>query len=417
MKKKLIIALAFSISAFSFAQKKELKTVEKAIKKGNFAEAKTGLKQVEGMMSSMDDEMKSNYHYLNSVALFANGAGSMGDINRSFESIEKVDKKYHASDLKELKTTMYNDFLKKADKAYVAKNYKSASLMFERAYNVQKKDTSYLYNAALLATSVPDYDRALVLFEKLKTLNYTGIAKQYFATDKASGEEAVLNKQTRDLYVKAGSHTNPGERLLESKKPEIVKNIALIYISQDNSEKAIMAIKDARAENPDNVDLIIQEANIYLKLDDKAKFKELIEQALVKDPENPALHYNVGVVSMGNGDIDSAQESFEKVLSIEPSNTDAALNLSNVYIERGNAVISEMGKLGMSKSDEVKYEAFKVQKNDLFRKGAEVLTSFMSGNPEAKVSILTQLKNIYNALGNTAKSKEIEAKIESMSGN
>ena len=50
MKKQLIIALAFSISAFSFAQKKELKTAEKAIKNNNYAEAKVAIDQAEGLI-------------------------------------------------------------------------------------------------------------------------------------------------------------------------------------------------------------------------------------------------------------------------------------------------------------------------------------------------------------------------------
>ena len=53
MKKQLIIALAFSISAFSFAQKKELKSAEKAIKSNNFAEAKAALSQAEALMSAI----------------------------------------------------------------------------------------------------------------------------------------------------------------------------------------------------------------------------------------------------------------------------------------------------------------------------------------------------------------------------
>ena len=69
MKKQLIIALAFSISAFSFAQKKELKTVEKAIKNNNFAEAKTAVAQAEALLSAMDEKTKAKFYYLKGQAL------------------------------------------------------------------------------------------------------------------------------------------------------------------------------------------------------------------------------------------------------------------------------------------------------------------------------------------------------------
>ncbi len=416
MKKQIIIALALSISAFSFAQKKELKTVEKAIKSKNYAAAKDALKSAEGLLGSMDDDMKSKYYYLNGVALYADGKGSFEEVSKAFENFDKAKEGKYKSEVKNIESTMYNTFLTKGNKAYSDKNFDAASFHFEHANRVKPSDSILLYYAAYTAVNSKKYDRALVLYEKLKDIGYTGITKEYFATEKATGKEVVVDKATRDLYVKAGSHIKPGERLTESKKPEIVKNIALIYVTNGDNEKALTAIKDARAENPDNVDLIINEANIYLQLDDKDKFKELIEEALTKDPNNAALHYNVGVVNMNKGDIDNAKTSFEKVLSLEPDYSDAALNLSNIYIQKGNVVIEEMGKLGMSKADDIKYEKFKVEKNALFEKGAKVLTDFIAANPEANIDILTQLKNIYSALGEVEKSKEVAAKIEAMSG-
>lgn len=415
MKKQLILALAFSINAFSFAQKKELKIIEKAVKKENFADAKAALPQVEGLLSSMDEKSKAKFYYLKGQVLYANGKGVDANLDTIIESFNKA-KEGYTSEIKTLKQKMTNELLTVGNTAYEKKNYSKSSKYFENAYKVSKKDTLFLYYAASAAVSVQEYDRSLKLYEELKSLDFTGVSKEYFATEKASGKEVILAKNTRDLYVKSGTHIKPGERMTESKKPEIVKNIALIYISQGKNDKALTAIKDARVENPENVDLIVNEANIYLQLKDEDKFKELIQQAIAKDPNNAVLHYNVGVVSMNKGDAVSAQKSFEKVLEIDPTYSDAALNLSNVYIEKGNLKIKEMGELSMSKSDEIKYEKFKIEKNVLFQNGADVLINFLSKNPNAKIDILRQLKNIYAALGNTSKMKEIEAKIAARSG-
>ena len=415
MRNQIILALAFSISAFSFAQKKELKTAEKAIKNNNYAEAKAAINQAEGLISAMDEKSKAKFYYLKGQALFANGKGSLSDIDAALESLGKVEGSY-GTEVEQLKQSMSNSLLTTGNTAYEGENFSKASKYFDKAYRVSKKDTLFLYYAAATAVNVQEYDRALNIYEELKDLGYTGIEKQYFATDKESGKEVVLDKGTRDLYVKAKSHIKPGERNTESKKPEIVKNIALIYISNGDNEKALTAIKDARAENPENVDLIINEANIYLQLKDEDKFKELIEEALVKQPDNPVLQYNVGVVSMNKGDIENAQISFEKVLGLDPTYSAAALNLSNIYIEKGNVLIEDMGKLGMSKADDIKYEKLKIQKNEQFQKGADILTSFIEKNPDAGADILTQLKNIYSALGETQKSKEMGAKIDAMTG-
>ena len=413
MKKQLILALAFSISAFSFAQKKELKILEKAIKSESFAEAKVAVNQAESLLSAMDEKSKAKFYYLKGQALYANGKGSLVDMDSAIESLGNVNGAY-SSEIKQLKQTMSNGALTTGNAAYEKEDYSTASKYFEKAYRVTEVDTLFLYYAASTAVSVKEYDRALGIYEELKNLGYTGIEKQYFATEVESGKEVILDKSTRDLYVKAKSHIKPGERLTESKKPEIVKNVALIYISNGDNEKALAAIKDARAENPENVDLIVNEANIYLQLKDEDKFKSLIEEALAKDPDNAVLHYNVGVVSMNKGDVEAAKTSFEKVLSLDPSFSNAALNLSNVFIEKGNVVIEDMGKLGMSKSDDAKYEKLKVEKNVLFQQGADVLLNFIAKNSDANSDIYAQLKNIYNALGDTVKAKEIAAKIDAM---
>ena len=236
MKKQLIIALAFSISAFSFAQKKELKTVEKAIKSNNFAEAKAGINQAEGLLSVMDEKSKAKFYYLKAQALYANGKGSDADISTILESFAKAESNY-GSEITALKQTISNGLLTKGNAAYEKNDYSNASKYFEKSYRVTERDTLFLYYAAATAVNVKEYDRALVLYEELKNLGYTGIVKQYFATNVETGKEEVLDKNTRDLYVKGKSHIKPGERLTDSKKPEIVKNVALIYVSKGDNER------------------------------------------------------------------------------------------------------------------------------------------------------------------------------------
>ena len=221
-----------------------MKTLEKAIKNENFAEAKTAITQAETLMSAMDEKSKAKFYYLKGQALYANGKGSIKDIVSAIENLNKVEGAY-GSEVKELKQTMSNGLLTKGNKAYEKKDYSKASKFFESAYRVTKKDTLFLYYAAATAVNVKEYDRALNIYEELKALGYTGISKEYYATEKATGKEVVLDKKALDFYVKTGSHVNPGERLTESKKPEIVKNVALIYIANGDKEKALAAIKDA----------------------------------------------------------------------------------------------------------------------------------------------------------------------------
>ena len=410
MKKQLIIALAFSISAFSFAQKKELKTLEKAIKNNNFVEAKAAVAPAEGLISAMDEKTKAKFYYLKGQALYANGKGSDADIEAALESLSKAETTY-GSEIKALKQAVSNGFLTKGNSAYEKENYSVASKYFEKSYRVTKKDTLFLYYAAATAVNEKEYDRALVLYEELKKLGYTGIEKQYFATNVETGKEELLDKATRDLYVKAKSHIKPGERLTDSKKPEIVKNVALIYVSQGDSEKAIAAMKEARAESPDDVNLILSEANLHYKMGNVEEFKNLLQKATDLDPTNPELQYNLGVIAAESKNLEAAKEYYEKAIALDPNYINAYINMSALVLAEEEALIEEMNGLGTSKADDRRYDELREQRQNIYRKAIPYLTKALEIDTES-ISAAQTLMNIYSVLGETDKYKVLKEKVD-----
>jgi tetratricopeptide (TPR) repeat protein len=412
MKKQIIIALAISASAFSFAQKKELKEAEKAIKGSNFAVAKTNLKLAESLMSAMDDKTKAQYYYLNAQALYAGGAGSTNDIDAAIESLEKVTGAYGAES-GELKEKMVNAIVTKGSDFYDKKDFSSASDYFEKAFKVSKRDTVYLYYAAASSVNVEDYDRALKLYEELKKLNYTGKAKEFYATNKETGKEEVFDKPTRDIYVRSGTHTTPGERVTESKKPEIVKNVAYIYVSKGENEKAIQAIKDAKAESPDDVNLIMSEASIYLKMGKPDEFKTLMEKASQMDPNNPVIQFNLGVMSADSGDAENAKKYYDKAIQLDPKYTDAYMNMAILLLEKETRIVEEMNGLGTSSADNKRYDQLIESRKTVYTDAVPYLEKALALDTK-NVNAAKTLMNIYSILGETAKQKEMKEKVDSI---
>lgn len=409
MKKQLILAIALLVTVFSFAQKKEVKALEKAVNKNNYAEAKSLITQLEPMIGSMDDKLKDKYYLAAANAYFANGTSSAEDVLKATTLLDKVTA--DNSDVTVLRQDIENDLLTKANGFFTTKEFGKAAVAFENLYNVNKEEQAYLYYAASSAINNQDMDGALKYYLLLNDLGYTGVGTEYFATNKANGEEEILEKNARDNYVKLGTHENPGERQTESRAGEITKNIALIYANKGENDKALEAIATAKKNNPEDVNLIISEANIYNKMGDTAKFQELLQEAALKVPNDPTIHYNIGVVYMNSNEIAKARKSFEKVLELDPKNSDAALNLSTSYITEGNALIEQMNSLGTSKADNLKYDQLKNQKGQLFNDGANTLLNYIKIDPKAPDSIYEQLANIYNALGETEKAKEAKSHI------
>lgn len=409
------LVLVFTVTAMSFAQKNEVKAMEKALKNMNFADAKSAMSVAEGLISNMDDKMKAKFLFLKAKALYANGAGSDSDVDSAIATLTEL--KNHESSIgklryteqaNEMKTEIYNSFLKKANEAFNNKDLSVASKAYENIYKISPKDTVYLYNAALLAAQNNDYDTSLKHFIKLKNLSFTGIKTNYVATNKETGgEEFFPEKANRDFAVKTlKTHIKPEDRKEESKRANIVKNIAFIYVSQGNNEKALSAIDDARNEFPDDNNLILTEATIQIKVGNNDKAFELFKEALKRDPNNPDLNYNVGITAMEVEQYEVAKQAFEQTLNIQPDYANAALNLSFLEVNKGNAMNDEMNTLGNSAADNKRYDELKAQKNELFKAGAEILEKFVKNNPNLKnADIYNQLANIYSALGEMDKFK------------
>ena len=311
---------------------------------------------------------------------------------------EASGKAKYAQDAQVQMSSLANDLVNAAVEDNKEEKYSDAAEKLYMSYKLSPRDTIYLYYAASSAVNAQDYEKALGYYNELKEVGYDGSEVVYKATNVETGDVEVMNKTERDLMVKAGTYTNPVDEQTESKRAEIVRNIALIHTQLGNNEKALEAYKDARASNPDGVNFVLNEANLYYQMGDKDKFKALMAEAARMAPDNPDLHYNIGVINMEQGNVEEARNAYKKAIELNPGYVNAQLNLSTTYVNEGNALIDEMNALGNSRADVAKYEELKKQKEDLFKEGVSVLEDALKTNPDNQ-AVLTQLKNIYGALG------------------
>lgn len=413
MKKQLIVALALSLSVFAFAQKKELKTAEKAIKANNFAAAKTALAAVEPMLGNLDDKLTEKYNYLKGIALYANGAANNEELGEALKLLNKSRGSYK-DEVNAVKGKMVNKFLEKANKSYETKNYDQASFYFEKLYNLKRRDTIYLYYAAATAVSVPNYDRALTLYEKLRKLNYDGSEVRYFAVNKSTNKKEVFpSKSIRKASITTKTHIKPTDEKSPSKKADIIKTIATIYITQGKNDKAVEAIEEARNQNPDDVNLVLSQANIYYKMGDKEKFKELMEIATTMDPDNAELQFNLGVISAESEQPTEALNYYNKAIELDPNYINAYINSAALILGKEKVIIEEMNGLGTSSSDDKRYEELVSKRKGLYRDAIPYLTKALevdSNNQDAAAT----LTNIYSVLGDTDKYKAMKSKLDAI---
>ena len=255
-------------------------------------------------------------------------------------------------------------------------------------------------------------------------MGYTGIVDEYFVTNNETGVEEKVSQTEYDLLKSSKDYSNPRIGQTESRFPEIVKNIALIYVQQGKNDLAEAAIKEAREIQPDDVSLLLNEADLYIRISNNSdndedrllyrnKFKTLMEKAIELDPDNGILYYNLGVIYAEQGELALAKEKYSQAIKLIPDYVDAYLNLVSVILEDEVSIVDEMNSLGTSKKDNLRYDELKVKREDLYRECVPLLEELLNVSP-TNIDALNTLKNIYGVLGNNEAFMNIKAKIEEL---
>ena len=407
MKKLIIYILLFAVS-FSYSQKKELRNANKFFVSGEYASAIDLLDSSREIFDSSDDKIKSQ-----AMLLYGKIHTAMEDFDLAMQAFD-MSKKLGTSD------QLLNPEINKLETAIITsavgdnetENYLAAAKKLKMVYDLKKDvNQEYLYYAASSAVNSQDYPIALEYYEELRDIKYEGIETNFYITEVSSGNGIEINSETEfKLLQKSKDYSNPREEETESKFPEIVKNIALIYKELGQNDKALAAIEAARSSNPDDVGLIITAANIYFELDNKEAFKVAMSEAIEKEPNNPVLYYNLGVVSGELGEKDVAISYYEKSIELDPSNENSYLNLVALILDGEQEIVNEMNSLGTSRADNLKYDELKELRENLYKECVPILKDLISINNN--IEAIRTLMNIYGTIGDNSGYMEMKNLLE-----
>lgn len=428
--RSIFIYIAVLFFSFSFSQKKELRQIKRLIDEKFFQEAESTLKSNKDFLLSGDSKTDAQYYYyatkiyteIKSFKLAKNSLEELMSINPSYYNAEMK------LDYKNLEEILVVALVNAAVADNSSKKWMEGVDKLLLAYEMDKDNNiDYLYFAASGAVNAENFDLALEYYLQLKEKNYTGIKDEYFITNVESGVEEKVTETEYKIYQSSKEYMNPRIGQTESRYPEIVKNIALIYVKKGEDELAIEAINEARSIQPDDLYLILNEADLYIRLSNNAsddnlrsqyrlKFKEIMTLAVEKDPENGILYYNLGIISSEQGESDDAKSYFEKAIEFKPDYTDSYVAIVNILLQEQTVIIGEMDKIAMSnkRSDIAKYDQLKEDLNEVWRKCIPYCEKALEYDPN-DLEVLKLLSQFYYKLDNLDGYKEINAKIEQLS--
>jgi len=419
MKKILVVGL-LSFAFLSYGQRKELRQAEKLLDQSFYNEALNVLSQIESMIDGVDQKYQAHYYYLEGWALKGDSKfnESVASLKKAIEIDNKIKLNKYAEESNFLIEQVEVDLVNSAVADNKKDDYKSASKKLYDAYLInpdKENNIHYLYFAASSAVNAKEYDISLEYYLFLKNMGYTGITSEFFVTPVESGIEEKVTETEYNLFKSSKDYTNPRIGKTESRLPEIVKNIALIYVQKGEVDLAISAIKEAREVNPEDVNLLLSEADLYIKLGDKLKFKELMQEAITKDPNNAILYYNLGVINGDQGKFEDAMTYYKKALELDNSYAPTYLNIVGLILEGESALVDKMNAIVTSnkRSDQVKYDSLELERENLYNDCLPYLEKLIEIDPK-NIEALKTAKNIYYTVGDNEKFKLMNAKIQDL---
>jgi tetratricopeptide (TPR) repeat protein len=416
MLKRTLIPFILLLSFSMHAQKKELKAVNKLVESQDYGTALEQLQALTPTIDTAEAKYQAQYYFL-----LGKTYGGQSEFELSFEAFALANEiessngsSKYTSDIAKLIDSLGIEVITQAIAENKAGNFKKAASLLILIYNVDKeKNVEYLYYAASSAVNDNNFDLALSYYQELKEIGYTGQVTKYYATDVETGEELDLSEENYILFQKLKQYSNFRTEVLKSKLPEIIKNIALIYVQQERNDLAIGAIKEARLANPLDVGLILTEANLYIQLGDKMKFAELMKEAISKDPNNHILYFNLGVITAEQGNRTDARSYYERAIELDSSYDASYLNLAALILNGETELVDQMNSLGTSRADNVKYEKLQKQRESLFLEAVPVLQKLIDIDP-TNTEALTTLKNIFGTVGDVDNFNKVKEKLEAL---
>ncbi len=338
MKKLYLYTLLMCGVTFSvMAQKEQTNIAQSELTKGNPQEALKVLNAAEYLVTNAKDEDKSEYYFVKAKTHIAlankkidapkNMAQAVACYNDLIlYEVDSGNLKYAVQareGIKELK----NELERSSTDDNNAQRFSDAANKMVYLYEMDKKDTVNLYNAASNYFNAKQYDLALKTYELLKSIKYSGNGMEYYATNKKTNqEELFVSGSNRDLGVKQGSHEKPRNVKAKSKKTEILKRLAYIYTEKGDVASAESNYQAIISVNPNDVESYIDLA--YVKLDRK---KEIADKMAMLGTSSEEMKKYDELKVKKDEEVKIAVGYLEKALTLDPSNKDVSKLLLNLY--------------------------------------------------------------------------------------
>jgi tetratricopeptide (TPR) repeat protein len=381
--KKLVLSISMSLLFITagFAQKSNRTSAYMYKEKGQLAEAKEAIdKAVQNEKTKNDPKTWLYYGEI----YYAIATSPLPQFQK-LDSTAAI-KAFHA--------------FQKAKKLDVGKKHK----IVKEADEYIKKLSNVFYAKGAEVFKKQDYQKAILYFEDAFKVSQE-LGKFDTTAAYNIGITGVLGK---DPKVAAEYLKKCVDVKFHDPKIFIYYNRALQQLGDTAGAEA--AIKEGRKRFPQNLSLLLEQAQLYLERGDANKLIASLKKAIAQKPDNPSnanFNFLIGKSYDDMGKQDSAEIYYKKAIQVNPKFFEAYYNIGAIYVNKAAKIQKEANDLPLSENK--KFEALEKQANANLKKAIPWLEKALELNPNDGPTI-KGLKEAYARLKMNDKLKELMSK-------
>ena len=332
-----------------------------------------------------------------------------------FESAAKK-QPYTDDAIQNIPNIAYN-YLIEASAAYESGDYEGAYHGYMSAFELKKNellgefsslDTGLLFNAGIIAGQSGNIEASVEALRSCLDLGYKGIT--YTATYVTSGSpQQYPNKTAMENDLELGLATDPV--VGDDVRPSVYISLINAYKKLEDEENYTLTLSEARANYPENKDLLDIQLQSFLDNKDYDGALANLDEAIEKNPTKGIYHFVKGnILQTELKDLDAALTEYKRAVELDSTLSDAMYMCGLVYIYRANEITEQMNNLCLNETR--KYNALKDKQKGVFEESLQYFEKSYEMNPN-DMDIVRALMEVYRKVGDYQKSMDMKAVIES----
>ncbi len=168
--------------------------------------------------------------------------------------------------------------------------------------------------------------------------------------------------------------------------------------------RAIEVLKMGRVRFPNELSLLLEEAQLYLDMGETEKLQQSLTEAIVQDPTNANLYFLLGKTYDDQKDIETAEKYYVKATEVNPEFFEAYYNIGAIYVNKAAEFQSKANDLPLDAQKE--YEELNAQADKNLELAVPWLEKSLELNPDDTYT-LAALKEAYARLKMNDKLQEL----------